>query len=184
MYLVLNTGEVLPGHLLEAQSGGPVRWATAPGKSLQIDPGTVAGVHFLHAADHPRAPAKIGLVEFRDGDRLRGDAQSISAKELVFQNAILGKLTLDRSRASRLFPQGSWAPQDLTDCLRSNDGAPLTAAWRIGATEGMCLDGNYVFAPPPIPEPDGRLDERPACRVSTNLGHPPDHYALSFRRHA
>jgi hypothetical protein len=115
--LVFKNGDELPGSLLRAESGAPLKWKTAAGQEIEFKPERVAGVRFA-----PLAEAKLGegaTVELRNGDKIRGEFTGLDGKKLQLKHPQLGVLGIDRARVWSLFPNAKTTIFDA-----ANDPAP------------------------------------------------------------
>jgi len=168
--LVFKNGDELPGALVAATSGAPLRWRLASGQEVDFQTDRIAGVRLTSSAKVEPA----GTLELRSGERLRGAVTAFDEKQLRWQHALLGELAVDRAQLWRLFPN---AKQSLRDGGQNPDGwlretpnaqrfiyysrvRPRHEAW-------LALDGRFILR-----TRDGSSGEQamgPACELGGGL---------------
>ncbi len=144
--LVFKNGDELRGTLLAAVAGGAVRWKMAGGQEIEFQSARLAGVRF--AADgEARKNEEPATLELRNGDRLRGEFVALDDRQLQFQHALLGTVTIARERLWSLYPNPHFAVADggheASSWLggRRGKGAlteRATATWTT-------IDGSYIL---------------------------------------
>jgi hypothetical protein len=163
--LVFKNGDELPGALVSAASGAPLRWRLASGQEIDFQTERVAGVRLTSAAKIQPA----GAIELRTGERLRGMVTAFDEKQVRWQHALLGELTVDRAQLWRLYPNAKQSlrdgGQDPAAWLRETPNAqrfiyysrvrPRDEAW-------LALDGRFILR---AREGSGEQALGPACEL-------------------
>ena len=149
--LVFKNGDELPGTLLAATAGASVRWKMAGGQELEFQAARLAGVRFA-AAGAAQKHDEPALLELRNGDRLRGEFVALDDRQLQFQHAQFGTVTIARERLWSLYPNphfavsdggreaAAWLGAGNKKTANTADDAPSSAAaqWTV-------LDGSYIL---------------------------------------
>jgi hypothetical protein len=130
--LVFKNGDELPGSLVRAESGTPLKWKTPGGQDLEFQSERVAGVRFVPRNVNSTDGATI---ELRNGDRLRGEFAALNPKELQFKHPLLGALSIGREQLWTLFPNPK------TTLL---DAANHPSAWEANGPQ-VQLDGRFAI---------------------------------------
>ena len=144
--LVFKNGDELRGTLLAAAAGGAVRWKMAGGQELKIQVAHLAGVRFAAGGDVGKMEEPATL-ELRNGDRLRGEFVALDDRQIQFQHALLGTVSIARERLWSLFPNRRFSVAD---------GGREAVAWLGGrrgkngpaellSTSWFTIDGSYIL---------------------------------------
>jgi len=98
--LVFKNGDELPGMLVSARAGAPLRWRLATGQEVDFQTARLAGVRFPGKSQiRPAA-----TIELRTGERLRGAIANFAGQGLRWTHGLLGELSIDRAQVWRLDP--------------------------------------------------------------------------------
>ncbi len=176
---VFRNGEVLRGKLSAMAMGKPLQWQSRNGRQIEVRSEHVAGV-LLRPGEKRDSEPPPNLIEFLNGDRLRGELGGLSEKEATFHQPVLGNLRLDPVRISRLFPSVRWTPVDIDQASAWVGVRPLPPAFAdlvlsSFGTPGLYLDGCFVSV-------SYFRSSRKFYQSAIALSHPamPDQYELSF----
>jgi hypothetical protein len=167
--LVFRNGDELPGALVAATAGAPLRWRLASGQEVDFQTERIAGVRLTSSAKVEPA----GTVELRSGERLRGTVTAFDGKQLRWQHTLLGELAVDRAQLWRLYPN---AKQSLRDGGQNPEGwlrdtpnvqrfiyysrvRPRNEAW-------LALDGRFILR---AREGSGEQAMGPTCELGDGL---------------
>ena len=149
--LVFKNGDELPGTLLAATAGASVRWKMAGGQELEFQAARLAGVRFA-AAGAAQKHDEPALLELRNGDRLRGEFVALDDRQLQFQHALLGTVTIPRERLWRLYPNPHFAVSDggreaaaWLGAGRKKNAGTADDAPPAAAAQWTVLDGSYLL---------------------------------------
>lgn len=135
--LVFQNGEELAGRLLSAGVGEAVRWRTNRGSDATIDSSRIAGIRLFSAQPAPKPDGAV--LEFRNGDRLRGSLDGFDERLIRFKGSLFGPESVSVKDLRRLSQDSGTGPIDRS--VRSSDwlvpGSPATkASWSV-------LDGSF-----------------------------------------
>ncbi len=146
--LVFKNGDELPGALIRAATGGPLRWRLASGQEIDFQTGRVAGVRLTTGAEGQPS----GAIELRSGERLRGTATALDERQLRWQHPLLGELAVDRSQLWRVYPNPSQSLRDsgqdpdrwLRDSTKTKRFFNYSRV-RPQAESWLALDGRFIL---------------------------------------
>ncbi len=100
--LLFKDGDELRGGLLEATSGAAVRWQMPDQREVTILPGLIAGVRFQR---EPKENAdRKGILELRNGDRLRGEMALQGEADPQFKDSEAGTFRLAAGQLWKFYP--------------------------------------------------------------------------------
>ena len=128
--LVFKNGDEVEGSLVSVGSGAPLRWKLPGGQQVEIGVKKIAGIR-LASPPSSKPKAEGALVELRNGDRLRCSVVSFDVNQLVLDEPLVGRLSVERSRIWKLFPH---------TLAGIRDGADDPAGWMsVNVQPGLLL---------------------------------------------
>jgi hypothetical protein len=174
--LVFKNGDELPGSLVSAASGAPLRWKTVGGQELEFQPARVSGVLFPPPAKKPESVAP--RVELRNGDQLRGTLAGLGPQEVQMKSEQLGTLKIPREKIWSIYPDPKTAIFDA-----ASDPAPWMAMNISGSEKETkntrrtdCVNLNGFFL---MRTPGGGVDSNQGTAgIGRNLAGMPDKFEV------
>ncbi len=146
--LVFKNGDELPGALVAAGTGAPLRWRLATGQEIDFQTERIAGVRLTSTARIKPAAA----IELRTGERLRGTMAALDDRQLRWTHELLGELAVDRAQLWRLYPNPRQSlkdgGQDPESWLRDTPTARrfiYYSRMRQRSKAWLTLDGRFVL---------------------------------------
>ena len=159
--LVFKNGDELPGMLVAARAGAPLRWRLATGQEVDFQTSRLAGVRF--PSESQIRPA--AMIELRTGERLRGAIANFEGREVRWSHALLGELSIDRAQVWRLdpvirasLPECSQDPQgwlrQLDEMKRTSDEVKQlfdNLSLYAARQAWLAFDGHFILNMPEAP---------------------------------
>ncbi len=148
--LVFKNGDELPGTLVSAVSGAPLRWKTVGGQELDFQPGRVSGVLFPPAASKPDATS--ARVELRNGDQLRGTIAGFGKEDVQVKSERLGVVKIPREKIWSIYPDPKTsifdAASDPDPWMAMNISGNAKEATVTRRTDCVNLNGFFLMRTP------------------------------------
>ena len=117
--VIFGNGDELPGSVLSAASGQPLRWQSGT-QVLEIAPKMVAGIAFHPPPREFPRDDRAAFVELSNGDRVHAALTDLDADMLRLEHPLLGPVEFARGVVRTLYPRAAFSPLAFASI-----GAPL-----------------------------------------------------------
>jgi hypothetical protein len=153
--LIFKNGDELPGQLISAADGAPLKWQLPSAQQISFSWEVIAGVRLGKKADEAAKAQESGsgaFVELRNGDVIRGEIGPVASDTISFHHQALGRLVVKRADVNVLLPNGaatvvdggyspdSWMARPTPAAGGSEPVLPQGRSW-------VYLDGTYILRP-------------------------------------